>query len=347
MVLSWTASTGASSYTLYRGASSEGESSTAYQTGLMGSSYTDTGVTNGTAYFYTLTAVNAGGASLPSNEASATPLPPVPAIPTGLSAVANSSSQITLSWTASNGASSYILQHSPDGSTSWTGIASPTATTYQDSGLTAASSYYYRVAATNIGGTSGYSGVASATTFPIAPAAPTGLTANAADGTVALAWTASAMATSYNLYRGSTGTGSESSTPYKTGLTGTTYTDTVVANGQTYFYKLTAVNAGGESSQSNEASAVPLPLLTSLSVSPTSVTGGTSSTGTVTLSSVAHRGPQCCTLQQHDGSQRPRHRARTFGADQRVRNAYHDLCDSAHYRRSHRYAWKLQTRVPP
>jgi hypothetical protein len=88
------------------------------------------------------------------------------------------------------------------------------------------------------------------------PAAPTGLTATAGNASVALSWTASAGADSYNVYRGTTA-GDESSTPIATGITTTFYTDSTVTNSTTYFYKVAAVNGAGTSPLSNEASAMP------------------------------------------------------------------------------------------
>jgi fibronectin type 3 domain-containing protein len=71
--LSWKASSGAASYKVYRGTSAGGESTTAIKTGLTTASFTDTGLTSGTAYFYKVAAVNASGTSGLSNEASAKP----------------------------------------------------------------------------------------------------------------------------------------------------------------------------------------------------------------------------------------------------------------------------------
>jgi hypothetical protein len=87
-----------------------------------------------------------------------------------------------------------------------------------------------------------------------APSAPTSLTASATGlvHAIALSWTAAATATSYNVYRGLT-TGSE--TLLTSGVVGTSYTDNGLTTGQAYFYKVTAVNSGGESPQSNEATA--------------------------------------------------------------------------------------------
>jgi hypothetical protein len=69
--LTWTASPDASSYNIYRSTTSGAE--TLLTTGVTGTSFTDTGRTNGTTYFYKITAVNSVGESGKSNEASATP----------------------------------------------------------------------------------------------------------------------------------------------------------------------------------------------------------------------------------------------------------------------------------
>ncbi|TSK06585.1 MAG: hypothetical protein FPO08_07945 [Geobacter sp.] len=93
------------------------------------------------------------------------------------------------------------------------------------------------------------------TTTVSVPAAPTALKATAGNGYVALSWSAASGATSYSVYRG-TAPGQEGGTPVKTGLTTTSYTDSV-ANGTTYYYKVSAVNSAGSSPLSNEAYATP------------------------------------------------------------------------------------------
>jgi hypothetical protein len=98
------------------------------------------------------------------------------------------------------------------------------------------------------------SNAGSITVTPDKPSAPTGLHAVAGNDAVALSWTASSGAASYNVYRGTT-TGGESATPIVTKITGTSWTDKTATNGHTYYYKVAAVNTGGISSKSNEASA--------------------------------------------------------------------------------------------
>jgi len=93
-------------------------------------------------------------------------------------------------------------------------------------------------------------------TSPPAPGAPTGLTATPGNGQVSLTWTASSGATSYNAYRGTTA-GAERPTAIATGITTNSYIDSGLTNGMQYFYKVAAVNTGGTSPLSNEASATP------------------------------------------------------------------------------------------
>jgi len=179
-----------------------------------------------------------------------------PAVPTAVTA-APGNAKVTLSWTASAGATSYNVYR---GTTSYGQAATPvatgvTGTTYTNTGLTNGTMYYYRIAAFNAGGNSAESSQVSAT--PVAPPpVPTGLTAVVGAGKVTLTWTASAGATSYNVYRGTTSFG-QSATPIAMGVVGTTYVNTGLTTGVTYYYRIAAFNAGGNSAEGNQASATP------------------------------------------------------------------------------------------
>ncbi|PYU39536.1 MAG: hypothetical protein DMG54_26565 [Acidobacteria bacterium] len=89
----------------------------------------------------------------------------VPLPPTGLTASTVSTSQINLSWTASTGATNYIVLRSTTSGGPYAQVASSvTSSSYSDTGLTASTTFYYVVQAAEAGGTSANSTQASATT---------------------------------------------------------------------------------------------------------------------------------------------------------------------------------------
>src|SRR5206468_2353203 len=153
----------------------------AIATGLTGLSYTDSALTNGKPYFYVVTASNLGGESGPSNEASATPVPPPPAAPTGLAATPGNA-QVDLNWNGSATATGYAVRRATVAGGPYTRVASGlSAPGYTDTGLTNGTKYFYVATASNLGGESSPSNEASATPLPPPPAAPTGLTAKPGD----------------------------------------------------------------------------------------------------------------------------------------------------------------------
>lgn len=164
--LSWTASSGATSYNVYRGTTAGGQSTTPIATGITGMTFTNTGLTNGTTYYYKVAAVNSSGTSAYSNEGSATPVATgaAPGAPVSLTATAGHA-QVGLSWPASSGATSYEIYRgtSSNGQSTTPIVAGITGTSYTNTGLTNGTIYYYKVRAVNTYGSSGYSNEASAT----------------------------------------------------------------------------------------------------------------------------------------------------------------------------------------
>ncbi len=253
--LAWTASATATSYNVKRSTTTGGPYTKIFAP--TATTFTDTSLTNGTTYFYVVSAVNSAGESANSSEASAKPTAPAqaPAAPAGLMATAGNA-QVSLSWTTSTGATSYHVKRATTTGGPYTQISSPATTNFTDTGLTNGTTYFYVVSAVNSTGESANSTQASAT--PAAPtqppAAPTGLQATGGNAQVLLTWTASATATSYNVKRGTTTGG-----PYTTisSPATTTFTDTGLTNGTTYFYVVSALNSIGESPNSAQASATP------------------------------------------------------------------------------------------
>jgi hypothetical protein len=177
-----------------------------------------------------------------------------PAAPTGLAATPVSSARIDLSWNDVATETAFKIQRSPDGSTGWTqvGTTGANVTTFSDTGLTAGTTYSYRVLATNSGGDSSPSNVATTTTSGSGPPpAPTGLTATAVSTSqIDLSWTDGSGETGYQVQRSPDGTTGWTQVG-TTGANVTTFSDTGLAAGTTYYYRVLATNSGGDSSPSN------------------------------------------------------------------------------------------------
>ena len=274
VVLSWAvpATDGGSpitGYDVYRGTSPGGESATPLASNVVTNGFTDTSAVNGTTYYYTVAAVNAVGLSPQSSEASATPSQPaaVPSAPQGLAAT-GANGTVKLSWSApaSNGGAAVtgydVYRGTSAGGESATPVATNvTGTSFTDTGLVNGTTYYYTVTAVNAAGLSPQSGEASATPRATAPSAPLAVVASGGNSSVTVSWSVPASnggsaVTGYDVYRG-TSAGGESATPVATNVTGTSFTDTGLVNGTTYYYTVAAVNAAGLSPQSGEASATP------------------------------------------------------------------------------------------
>jgi beta-galactosidase len=238
--LTWTAVTPpancSNSYNIYSSSTSgfTPSSSNLVASGVTSTSYSNTGLTASTTYYYLVEAVDADGPSAASAQAQATTsaaatcdsVPPTG--PTGLTATASSSSVISLSWTAAPAnppctITSYSVYRSTTNgftpSPSTLDASGVTSTTYSDTGLAASTTYYYVAEALDSFGASAASAQASATTLSgsgscsAVPSAPTGLTATGTSASsIGLSWTAvtppaNCTVTSYGVY-GSTSSGS-------------------------------------------------------------------------------------------------------------------------------------------
>lgn len=228
-------------------------------------SYSDTGRTPNTQYYYRIRATNAVGDSSFSNEANATTpntAPTAPSAPSGLLAVPNSSTQINLTWTdAANNETGFKLERKTGVGGTYAQIATPAAnaTSYSDTGRTSNTQYYYRIRATNAVGDSPFSNEANATTptsAPTVPAAPSGLIAvGASVSRISLTWVdAATTESSYEIQRGSDGVTfiPVASAPANT----TAFNDDGLSAATLCYYRVRAINGAGASAFSNVASAV-------------------------------------------------------------------------------------------
>ena len=245
-------------YTVHRGASPGTETYLATVGNVL--TYTDLSVGSGT-YYYKVAAVNSVGEGAKSNEAGPVAPLSVPSAPSGLTAIVGNG-QVALNWSApaSSGGSSITGYNIYRGTTSGgeTLLERIGVTlNYTDTDLTNGVTYYYRVSANNSLGEGAESDEVSITPAGV-PSAPTLNTATPGDGYVVLAWTApnsgGSAITNYSVYRSNVSGGEALLITLGDVLT---WNDTGLTNGQTYYYKVSATNAQGESMLSNELNATP------------------------------------------------------------------------------------------
>jgi RHS repeat-associated protein len=258
-VVSWTAPSGngaaITGYTVkaYAGA-------TLISTSTVGAvtSTTITGLSNGTAYTFTVAAINSVGTGSPSaNSAAVTPAG-TPFAPTGVSAT-GADSAANLSWTAANSNGASVTGNTIrayDGATlvSTTNVGGVTSATV--TGLTNGTAYTFTVAATNSVGGGAVSAVSNAVTPAGVPFTPTNASATPGNASAVLTWSAPAAngsaITGYSLkaYAGATLISTTSVGAVTTG------TVTGLTNGTNYTFTVTALNAVGASSPSSPSAAI-------------------------------------------------------------------------------------------
>ncbi|MDE1770239.1 MAG: fibronectin type III domain-containing protein [Thaumarchaeota archaeon] len=259
-------------------------------------SFTHVNLITGKTYLYRVSAINSNGTGTPSPEALVTPTsssaPPkniAPNSPQSLTASIYSSTQINLSWNPpiSNGGppvTGYKIDYMLD-SANFTNLVSNSGssfTAYSHTGLQVGHTYSYRVFAINSIGTSNSSNTASATTVQITtvPGSPI-LSVNPSSATsVSLSWTpptndGGSAIIGYKI-EFSNGTSQYTVLVANTGNTQTAYLHNGLVTGQTYTYRVTAINSIGTGNPSNIETAQPQETLTptitmAVPISPTQI----------------------------------------------------------------------------
>ena len=246
--------------------------------------YKDTGLSSSTTYYYKVSATNTGGESAQSSYNYRTTLA---AIPTGLNIRSATSSSLTVSWNPISGAGGYRLYRStsPNGTFSERQTIYAPTTTFIDTGLTAGTTYYYKVSFYYNGASdSPKSSYVSGTTTSISPSLPPApadmSVGSATSSSLTVSWVPVSGAGGYRVYRASSANGTFSEISF--GSTATTYTDSGLAAGITYYYKVCAYNGGGSGPQSNAVSGTTL--INAPTVTTSAATNITSTSATLNAS---------------------------------------------------------------
>jgi prepilin-type N-terminal cleavage/methylation domain-containing protein len=253
--ISWTAVGNASGYTLQR-ATNSGFTSNLVSTslGAAANSTQANGLTAGDTYYFRIRAESIGGSGDWSTVRNITTN--ALATPIINSAVANSNSQITVSWTDIASETGYTLQYTTS-SSSWSSPApssislAANTTSRAVTGLSTGVTYYFRLQATASGDTSDWSPNASATTFVPAPTSMTATTNSTTQ--ITADWSDVSVATSYTLeYDDNSGFTSPASI---TAIATSSRAVTGLTQGETYWFRAYAVVSGTSSTASPSANA--------------------------------------------------------------------------------------------
>ena len=256
--LSWNAVYGADTYNLTVATDAGFSNVVINQAGLTATSYpVVTPLANSQPYYWHVTATNVAGTGLPSadwNFTTIIAIPPAPVLVSPADQATGVSTTPTLTWNPATGAATYRVQIAADAGFASILIDAPGVATTSyvvPTPLGTSSPYYWRVNATNVGGTGPYSSVYAFTTLLTAPAVPTLVSpANFATNVTripTLAWNAVLGATSYGVQ---IATDAAFSSPVVdvSGLSGTSYVVTTPLNaGTVYYWHVNSANIGGTS----------------------------------------------------------------------------------------------------
>ena len=240
--LKWNAVSGAAKYEVYRARSLNGDY-IKYST-VTGTSYTNTSyIEDGNTYYYKVRALDANGtAGAWSSIVSVTykQTLPAPAVTGGN----DSQGRPTLKWNAVTGAAKYEVYRARSRSGEYIKYSTVTGTSYTNTSyIENGNTYYYKMRALDANGTAGAWSSIVSVTYKQTLSAPTVTGGNDAQGRPTLKWNAVTGAAKYEVYRARSRSGEY--IKYST-VTGTSYTNiSYIENGNTYYYKVRALDANG------------------------------------------------------------------------------------------------------
>lgn len=243
--LTWTAISGANNYEIYRSTSATGTYVLVATIAATTPAYTNINLPFNTTYYYKVrgyallgtTKTYSGYTAIASAKTTI-------ATPTGLVATAATYNSTRLNWTAVAGANGYSVYRATSLTGTYSLLATVTTNTYTKTSLTPGATYYYKVNAYRLVGTTKvYGAQCAAVVKRVVPPTITTFTAVRASSTsIKLTWGAISGASGYELYRSTSLTGTYTLLKAQTLLT---YTNTALKTGTTYYYKVRAYRLVG------------------------------------------------------------------------------------------------------
>ncbi|NLE37375.1 MAG: DUF1349 domain-containing protein, partial [Pirellulaceae bacterium] len=239
--LSWNAVGGATGYRIEQ--SSDGVNYAQVGTTAAGAlAYTATGLADFNRYYYRVRAIDASGVSTPS--AVVHDITRAGAV-SELRIISYTRNILVLDWKDASGETGYRIERSPNGTSNWTtvGTVGKNVAIYSNTGLSTATTYYYRVVTLDAAGDSATSAVIAGCTRLNTPA--NFRVTEVAHNGISLAWSSVGGATGYRIERSTDG--GSTFVVHASGVSGTTFTDTSIVPGRLYYYRVVGTNSLTES----------------------------------------------------------------------------------------------------
>jgi len=237
IILTWNPVQKATSYNVYYGTSNSSITILA-GSAVNENSYTHTGLSDGTTYFYCITAVNDTSESSRSQSVSMLTRPGIPA---NFRSTASTYNSITIGWNKETSAKSYNLYFSTsvDGNKILIDSMNFNYNSYIHTNLTSNTTYYYFITAVNNTGEGAYGEALLVRTLLAPLSKPSNITATALSiNSIQVSWDTVTDATNYKIYRATSATGTKTLLDTNSS---TTFTNTGLS-AQTYWYYITAIN---------------------------------------------------------------------------------------------------------
>ena len=245
--LTWGASSFASGYEIYR-TSSGGTIYSKIATVTGTRTYTVSGLTCGTAYYYKVRAYRDTGTSKKySGYSSVMSAEPVPQAPGSVKTALAPNISVNVSWGAVSGATKYEVWRATSKTGAYTLLTTTASTGYTNTGCMPGKTYYYKVRAYKTAGSvKVYGGYSPAVSRTMKLATPVSAAISETYNSVRVEWNAQPAASGYEVWRATSAGGTYAK--IYTGASGSCirHTDTGLTTNKTYYYKVRAYQKVGQ-----------------------------------------------------------------------------------------------------